>query len=62
MFDEFIFSDLISEKTYEEQKLDHVYISDGFKQSRISVDAKILDDYYMQLTDHKMISITLKAG
>ena len=63
LFDEFTFSDLISEKTYEEQRLDHVYVSDGFtKENGISVDAKVLDDYYMRFSDHKMISITLKVG
>lgn len=63
LFDEFTFSDLISERTYEEQRLDHVYVSDGFtKENGISVDAKVLDDYYMRFSDHKMISITLKAS
>ncbi len=62
LFEEFIFTDLISGPTYEEQQLDHVFISEGFKSNGISVEAEILDDYYMEFTDHKMISITLKAG
>lgn len=62
LFDEFVFDDLISAPTYEEKKLDHVYISDGFRDTGISVEAEIIDDYYMQFTDHKMISITLKAS
>ena len=62
LFDEFSFTDLISAPTYEEKKLDHVYVSNGFKSAGISVEAEILDDYYMQFTDHKMIAITLKAS
>ncbi len=61
MFDDFIFCDLIKENTYEDQQLDHVYISEGFKSEGIAVDAHILDEYYMQLTDHRMISITLRS-
>lgn len=61
-FNDFIFKDLLSENTYEEQKLDHCYVSEGFSGKGITVNAEILDDYYMQFSDHKMISITLKAG
>ena len=61
LYDEFIFDDLISEGTYEGHKLDHCYVSESFKEKGIAVDAEILDDYYMQFTDHKMLSITLKA-
>lgn len=62
LFEEFIFTDLISNPTYEDRKLDHVYISKGFESKGISVVAEILEDYYMQFSDHKMISITLKAS
>lgn len=62
LFKEFYFKDLISDPTYEEQKLDHVYVSEGFKGKGISVNAEILQDYYMQFSDHKMILITLKAS
>lgn len=61
LFEEFIFMDLVSEATYETHKLDHCYISDGFNGSGISIEAEVLDDYYMQFTDHKMIAVTLKA-
>lgn len=62
LFGDLVFKDLISEPTYEAKKLDHVYVSEGFKDAGISVEAKVLHKYYMQFTDHKMISITLKAG
>lgn len=62
LFEDFSFNDLISENTYEEQKLDHCYVSEGFSGKGITVNAEILDDYYMQFSDHKMISITLKAS
>lgn len=52
----------ISESTYEDKQSEHVYISDGFENAGISVEAEVLDKYYMQLTDHKMIAITLKAS
>lgn len=61
LFEDFSFTDLISVPTYENKKLDHVYVSDGFKAAGITAEADVLDDYYMQLTDHHMISITLKG-
>ena len=62
LFKDFTFTDLISGPTYEKHQLDHVFISDGFKKSGISVEAEIIDDYYMEFTDHRMISIKLKAS
>lgn len=62
LFDEFLFVDTITEPTYESKKLDHVYVSDGLSNSTLSVESEILDDFYMQFSDHKMISITLKAS
>lgn len=61
-FEEFCFTDMVSESTYENHKLDHVYISDGLSKSKILVNTRVLDDYYMQFSDHKMVAITLEAG
>lgn len=63
LYGEFVFRDLmISESTYEDKQSDHVYISDGFENAGISVEAEVLDKYCMQPTDHKMIAITLKRA
>ncbi len=62
LYGEFVFRDLISESTYEDKQSEHVYISDGFENAGIFVEAEVLDKYSMQLTDHKMIAITLKAS
>lgn len=62
LYEKFCFEDLIHEKTYEEQRLDHCYISPAMKESNnINVTAEVLDDYYMQLTDHKMIKIVMST-
>ncbi|MBB2182799.1 hypothetical protein H0486_07910 [Lachnospiraceae bacterium MD1] len=48
--------------TYGELTIDHVYISEGLKNSGISVKAEIRDEYYMQVTDHKIIAVILEAA
>lgn len=62
LYKKFCFEDLIKENTYEEQKLDHCYISPTLKESSINVTAEVLDDLYMQVTDHKMIRIVMSTN
>lgn len=62
-FAEFPFKDLLSAPTYEnKQQLDHVYVSDAFQSSRLSVEGEILDSLYMQYTDHSPVAITIKKA
>ena len=62
LYQKFCFEDLIYENTYEEQKLDHCYISPALKESSVNVTAEVLDDLYMQVTDHKMIRIVMSTN
>lgn len=59
LYEQFPFIDTVSGDTYEDKTLDHVYISERLRDSDIKVTTEIIDDYYMQLTDHKIIAITL---
>lgn len=59
LYKKFPFTDTIAEPIFGEHKLDHVYISEKLKSSDISVTTKVMSDYYLQFSDHKMISITL---
>jgi hypothetical protein len=61
-YERFVFRDTVTENTYEDKRLDHVFISNAFENSDITVKTEVLADYYMQYTDHKIIAITLKAS
>ena len=62
-FAEFPFKDLLSAPTYEnKQQLEHVYVSDAFQSSRLSVEGEVLDSLYMQYTDHSPVAITIKKA
>lgn len=61
-FDIFEFVDTVLGDTYENKTLDHCFISKALRDSRIKVSAEVIDDYYMLLSDHKIILITLEAA
>lgn len=63
IYGEFVFKDLIQEPTYENKCLDHVFVSKTIDESpNIKVETKVLDDFYMKYTDHKLISITITSN
>ena len=59
LYKEFAFRDLITEPTFGNKHLDHVFVSD-FSTSKLSVEANVLPDMYLKVTDHKMIDINIK--
>lgn len=61
LYKEFVLSDMLSKPTYEDKKLDHVFVSkSAFEKEGIKLEAEILDEGYMIYSDHKMVSITLR--
>ena len=61
-FDKFRFVDKVLSDTYQNKRLDHCYISKALNDSHIKIKVEALDDYYMVLTDHRLISIKLKSA
>lgn len=62
-FESFLFTDMVSENTYEDKSLDHVYVSKGLRETEnLKLSVEFLEDYYMVLTDHKILSVELEAA
>ena len=60
LYNQFVFEDLIKEATYEDKCLDHVFVSKNLIDNKdVKVEAKVLNEFYMKFTDHKLISISL---
>ena len=54
------FTDLVSENTFGNTQIDSVFISKGLKESKINVSVNVLNDFYLQYTDHKIMMITIE--
>ena len=52
--------DVLKVPTYGDKQLDHVFVSPALEE-RYVVSAEAIDEGYMQLTDHKLIKITVEA-
>lgn len=62
LYDRFTFRDLIDDApTFKEKSLDHVFASDEFS-NEVIVSAKVIEDFYGYLTDHKIITITIEEA
>lgn len=53
-------NDVLQVPTYGDKQLDHVFVSPALEE-RYVVSAEAIDEGYMQLTDHKLVKITIEA-
>ncbi len=61
IYEDFCFFDLVNEATFENHQLDSIYISKALKDDNsIKLNARVLQDYYMQFSDHRMLSICIE--
>lgn len=62
LFNQLPYKDAVEEPTYgESRKLDHVFLSPCIVEgkSNMKVQVKVLPEYYMDYTDHKIITIDI---
>lgn len=65
LFNQLPYKDAVEEPTYgENQKLDHVFLSPCIVEGKsdMKVQVRVLPEYYMDYTDHKIINIDIYNG
>lgn len=58
----FVFKDMVATNTYMHSQIDHFYVSEGLLKAGITIKIEVIDDYYMCLTDHKIIAATIEKA
>lgn len=62
LFNQLPYKDAVEEPTYgENQKLDHVFLSPDIVEGKsdMKVQVRVLPEYYMDYTDHRIISVDI---